>query len=334
MRTKDAISRVAGVFIVAAILLPWNTAIAEATSSPAFQSHRCPTASIPGGGTITFTSFRDGDSDLYIMYGSECKIVQLTNDGVNAFSSWSPDNSKLVFSSGGYLYVMNADGSGRTQLAGYAPGGVQSIPDWSPDGAKIVFQINMGSYQGQEIFIVNADGTNLQQLTADIGRDNHSPTWLPDSSQIVFTSRRGPVNDGDIWIMLADGTDQHIIMPDNDWPDSLPSMSPDGTRVAFASRRDGNWEIYVMDADGSNQTRLTYSSGRDTWPRWSPEGTRIAFQSDRDGNNEIYVMYADGSHQTRVTDNPAMDLYPEWGGPSLHQSCLCQSKMGPLDHKK
>jgi Tol biopolymer transport system component len=80
------------------------------------------------------------------------------------------------------------------------------------------------------------------------------------------------------------------------------------------SDRDGNTEIYVMDADGSNQTRLTNSPWVDNWPSWSPDGSKIAFASDRDGGNwEIYVMDADGSSQTRLTDNSADDVYPDWG---------------------
>jgi len=73
-----------------------------------------------------------------------------------------------------------------------------------------------------------------------------------------------------------------------------------------------------MNADGSNQTRLTDDAGTDWYPSWSPDGTKIAFTSDRDGNDDIYVMYADGSNiiqtsRTRLTDNPAMDTNPSWG---------------------
>ena len=74
--------------------------------------------------------------------------------------------------------------------------------------------------------------------------------------------------------------------------DGSPSWSSDGGRIAFDSLRDGNGEIYVMNADGSGQTRLTDDPGFDGSPSWSPDGSRIAFQSFRDGdaNPEIYVM--------------------------------------------
>ena len=83
-------------------------------------------------------------------------------------------------------------------------------------------------------------------------------------------------------------------------------------KIAFASNKDGNAEIYAINADGSHQTRLTNNSDEDGFPSWSPDGARIAFQSSRDGNWEIYVMSADGSNQTRLTNNPDLDMLPAW----------------------
>ena len=84
------------------------------------------------------------------------------------------------------------------------------------------------------------------------------------------------------------------------------------TKIAFASYRDGNHEIYVMNADGSEQTNLTNNPAADEYPSWSPNGKKIAFGSNRDGNTEVYIMNADGSNQTRLTDNPALDAFPSW----------------------
>ena len=83
-------------------------------------------------------------------------------------------------------------------------------------------------------------------------------------------------------------------------------------KIVFYSHRDGNTEIYTMDSDGSNPTRLTFNEMSDSSPVWSPNGQQIAFHSKRDGNLEIYVMDADGSNQRNLTRHPASDGYPYW----------------------
>ena len=98
-----------------------------------------------------------------------------------------------------------------------------------------------------------------------------------------------------------------------DLEDALPPAVGSG-QIAFASRRDGNTDIYVMNPDGSEQTRLTTNAGLDVSPAWTPDGSKIAFASDRDGtgSTEIYVMNADGSEPTRRTTNAAFDDSPTW----------------------
>lgn len=84
-------------------------------------------------------------------------------------------------------------------------------------------------------------------------------------------------------------------------------------RIAFTSQRDGNAEIYIMNADGSNQTNLTNSSSNDGEPCFSPDGQKITFESTRDVNSEVYVMDADGANQTNLTNNLSWDCFPSWG---------------------
>ncbi len=95
-------------------------------------------------------------------------------------------------------------------------------------------------------------------------------------------------------------------------PVSLEEKLYKQCKITFQSNRDGNPEIYVMNADGSEQRNLTNNPGSEHLPSWSPDGKKLAFWSNRDGNPEIYVMNADGSEQKRLTNNPATDWHPSW----------------------
>jgi TolB protein len=84
------------------------------------------------------------------------------------------------------------------------------------------------------------------------------------------------------------------------------------TQLALASIAESNAEIYLVNSNGTNRTRLTTNPASDTYPRWSPDGNTIAFTSDRDGNAEIYLMGADGSNPVRLTDIASEDARPAW----------------------
>ena len=103
-----------------------------------------------------------------------------------------------------------------------------------------------------------------------------------------------------------------VRLTSNSTEDIEPTWSSDSTRITFASNRDGNYEIYVMNADGSTQSRLTNNVGVDRYPAWSPDGTRIAFYSTRNGAADIYAMAPDGSGQTNLTNNSTGDADPAW----------------------
>ena len=101
--------------------------------------------------------------------------------------------------------------------------------------------------------------------------------------------------------------------PEGFWSGRLNSnQRHPGAKIAFYSNRDSNYEIYVMNDDGSGLTRLTNNADADLHPIWSPDGARIAFHSNRDGNYEIYVMNADGTGVTRITTNSAGDWGAVW----------------------
>ena len=221
------------------------------------------------------------------------------------------------------IYVMGTDGGNQRRLTENRAD--DWSPSWSPDGKRIVFFSDRDGHvhpkhgwSTSEIYVIDADGGNLQRLTEN-RVDDWSPSWSPDGKRIAFEADRdwdNPENI-EIYVMDADGGNEQRLT-ENPHADRDPSWSPDGIRIAFASvRREEHftYEIYVMDADGGNQQRLTENLKTDWSPSWSPDGRRITFASDRKGdfeNFEIYVMDADGKNQRRLTENREFDWSPVW----------------------
>ena len=97
-----------------------------------------------------------------------------------------------------------------------------------------------------------------------------------------------------------------------DWKDGSPAWSRDGKRIAFYSERDGNAEIYVMNADGTGVTRLTNTRADEGYPAWSPDGRTLSFDSDRDGNFDVFAMNDDGTNVRPITRHAARDVSATW----------------------
>jgi len=204
------------------------------------------------------------------------------------------------------LAVMNADGTGVKELK------VQgNEPALSPDGSKIAFSRAPGN-DSPQIFVVNADGKELKQLTDFKDQLAADPAWSPDGKKIVFALFRVPKprRSPDLYLMNADGSNRLRIVESG----AAPSFSPDGSRIVFASRRDGNFEIYSARADGSDLRRLTNHRAEDSNPAWSPDGSTIAFVSDRDGDRHaIYVMNPDGTDVQRLAFSRRQEFcFPAW----------------------
>lgn len=290
-----------------------------AFAGPVFD-HAAAQNSGASNGKIAFVTNRNGPpGEIYVMNpdGSD----QRNSPASETRPAFSPDGKKIAFVRDFKgIFVMNPDGSGQTQILdgpsmGFSSGSIGSYPNWSPDGKKIAFSgITKGSLDGDDIYVINVDGTGLTRLTTDPASDT-GPAWSPDGTKIAFSSIRdrvpGEVN-YEIYVMNADGSNQTRITNNTKF-DSSPAWSPDGKRIAFTSRRDDNFEVYVMNADGSNQTRLTNNPEQDSDAKWSPDGTKILFMSSRDGRfGEIYTMNPDGTGLVNLTNADGFDMDPSW----------------------
>ncbi len=217
--------------------------------------------------------------------------------------AWSPDGKQIVFLSvngpdAGLVFV-NADGSDLKPF--YLPNRAGS-PFWSPDGQYIAFSYDREHHAGKySLFLLKVADRVGHPIVNDVG---HEASWSPDSQKIAFEGLYG------IYTVNIDGSEVTALT--DVYTDSSPAWSPDGKQIAFVSIRDGNDEIYVMNSDGSNLSRLTDNSAKDFAPAWSPDSQFIAFLSDRDGNREIYVMNADGSNQKNITNSSDEECSPQW----------------------
>ncbi len=186
--------------------------------------------------------------------------------------AWSPDARRIVFLCSNTVClvnnnVMDADGSHMRRVSAKTPYNDTS-PRWSADSQKIAFVSNRTGHP--EIYVMNADGSNTQQITALLA-ETGDPDWSPDGKSIAFASYKN--GNYDIYTIGIDGTNLRQLT-DNPARDYQPAWSPDGKSIAFSSYRNWTNQIFVMNSDGSNQQALTPSTLNANYPRWMPFSVR------------------------------------------------------------
>ena len=229
------------------------------------------------------------------------------------------------------IYVMDADGENQIRLTRHPE--EDKMPSWSPDGKKIAF-VSMRNGGINQIYVMDSNGENVRRITQGIFDLN--PAWSPDGRTIAYGGREDGEENSKIHLIARDGTNRRKLAGDIPSHDRAPAWSPDSQRIVFLSSR-GIWgnEIYVMDADGTNQQRLTRDGWDDRDPAWSPDGSKIAFSASGGANSFIVVMNADGTNR-RTLPEEALDeaqvgnLYPVWS-PDGSKIAYSAGKVGQID---
>src|SRR5215213_8820979 len=206
----------------------------------------------------------DGPSDVVLVDVPSGRSRVVLGGPRNAFDPDVSPDGRIAYrvnpdpsDDAGAIWVADADGTGATNLT-RAPDNDNWSPAWTPDASRIAFASARGGLLN--VWTMAKDGTDLVQVTTGEGE---YPDWSPDGRQIVFA---GASTGGSYDVFVVEASGGPVTqLTDEPGTDFAPAWSPDGSRIAFDSERDGDWAVFVMDSDGSNERRVASPGAFATW---------------------------------------------------------------------
>ena len=240
--------------------------------------------------------------------------------GGNNSPSWRSDCAEIAYVQNAGVSVMKRDGEHLRDLYRYEHGGsvaasAASWTAWSPDGTRLALAAeNLGSddpYRSRHIWVIEADGSNMAQLTSGPQWDN-SPSWSPDGNQIVFHRR---IFEGDSYIVTIDVDGSNETPLTAGFPEDYgPSWSPDGATIGYVT---GYGQLMLMAPDGSNRREIVANhavlfGGISGGMSWSPDSSQIAYTRDLGECTGIVLINADGTDERRISHLPGDSRHPAW----------------------
>jgi Tol biopolymer transport system component len=260
-----------------------------------------------GTGTANLTDlphYHDNDG-TWIANTDGTNQVKLSNQPTNGQYSWAPDNSMLAYRGNNGLNLVKADG---TVVASDIGGNDAQVPEWTPDSSKLIF----GQTSDNVVYSMNADGTNLTNLTPDDpDAAKYNPHLSADGTQIFYIRLDSNTNDSDLYRMNVDGTNKTNLTNTADFIESNIRVSSNGTRVAFTKYSTDYLEQYlmIMNSDGTGLVQVL--GGASTYLgdiTWSPDGSKLVLQVTSD----IKTVNADGTGLTKVNGDFDDAYGPIW----------------------
>ena len=230
----------------------------------------------PNRDKIVFVSNETGSLQIYTMNADGSQRQRLTNNPTSVWNPvYSPDGTKIAFtlkrnatSLNPGVFVMNADGSNQRQLSSHND--EEKEPFWFPDGNKIAFVSTRDYYD--HIYVMNADGSDPKARANDPGVYFNNPAVSPNGTKIAYSrvhSEAIPKSKGDLWVMEANGQNKVRLTSTTLIDENSPTWSPDNTQIAFMSDQDGDWDLFVMNVDGSNIQKLFRTHSYTSKPAWA-----------------------------------------------------------------